>query len=111
MSIGSMIAGSTPLGGVVVAFPVAVLVFGLNPTHGRDFSLLIQSVGMSASSFLILYKKQHLLVGCGDMICKLIFMSIIGLIIGFELLCTTVACIVFVFMYQDFTENKTDSLR
>lgn len=61
MVFGSLIAGSTPLGGGVVAFPVVVLVIGLTPDQGRDFSVCIQSVGMNAAAFLLMTVKPHLL--------------------------------------------------
>jgi uncharacterized membrane protein YfcA len=60
MIFGSLIAGSTPLGGGVVAFPVAVLVLGLSPAQGRDFTLLIQSVGMNAATYMIMRTRPHL---------------------------------------------------
>ena len=44
MVLGSFIAGATPLGGGVVAFPVSVLVLNLSPKEGRDFTSFIQSV-------------------------------------------------------------------
>lgn len=61
MIAGSLIAGSTPLGGGVVAFPIAVLVIGFKPSEGRDFTVLIQSVGMNAAAYLIMLKKSELL--------------------------------------------------
>ena len=61
MIAGSMIAGSTPLGGGVVAFPVAVLVIGFTPAEGRDFTVLIQSIGMNAAAYLIIMDKGELL--------------------------------------------------
>jgi len=61
MIAGSMIAGSTPLGGGVVAFPVAVLAIGFTPAEGRDFTVLIQSVGMNAAAYLIIMDKGELL--------------------------------------------------
>lgn len=54
MVFGSFIAGSTSEGGGAVAFPVMTLVFGTEPTVARDFSLMIQSVGMTAASLTIL---------------------------------------------------------
>lgn len=42
MTVGSFIGGSTPLGGGVVAFPVATLLLELTPAQGRDMSALIQ---------------------------------------------------------------------
>mmetsp|Transcript_3040 Transcript_3040/g.6668 ORF Transcript_3040/g.6668 Transcript_3040/m.6668 type:complete len:392 (+) Transcript_3040:199-1374(+) len=118
MIVGSMIAGSTPLGGGIVAFPVSVLVLGFSPTEGRDFSLMIQSVGMTAASFLIFYKKKHLLEGCEDLISRFVLMSVIGIIIGFELVgaaspyivnivyTTLVTCVVLVFGYRDFINHR-----
>lgn len=70
MIIGCFIAGSTPLGGAVTAFPVAVLVLKFTPVQGRDFSILIQSIGMTAAAYLITIRKKHLVkmdlvqVGC-----------------------------------------------
>merc|ERR1719265_8758 len=60
MVAGSLIAGSTPLGGGIVAFPVSELTIGFKPAEGRDFSALVQSVGMTAASFLIVTAKRHL---------------------------------------------------
>lgn len=60
MILGCFIAGSTPLGGAIVAFPVAVLVLKLTPVQGRDFGALIQSVGMVAAAYMIFMKKRHL---------------------------------------------------
>jgi uncharacterized membrane protein YfcA len=53
MCVGSFIAGATSEGGGAVAFPVMTLLFGIDPSIARDFSLMIQSVGMTAASVLI----------------------------------------------------------
>ncbi|MEL5213195.1 sulfite exporter TauE/SafE family protein [Serratia nevei] len=53
MALGSFIAGATSEGGGAVAFPVMVLVFDIPPSIARDFSLMIQSVGMVAASMTI----------------------------------------------------------
>jgi len=53
MCVGSFIAGATSEGGGAVAFPVMTLLFGIEPSVARDFSLMIQSVGMTAASVLI----------------------------------------------------------
>ncbi|VEU40647.1 unnamed protein product [Pseudo-nitzschia multistriata] len=118
MVLGSMIAGSTPLGGGVVAFPVSVLVLGFSPDQGRDFSLLIQSVGMTAASFLIFYKKRCLLSGCEDAMVIFSILSVIGMIVGFEcfsglspyvvniMYTTTVACIALVLAYFDVVARR-----
>ena len=54
MCVGSFVAGASSEGGGAVAFPVMTLVFSISPTVARDFSLMIQSVGMSAASVLII---------------------------------------------------------
>ena len=50
MIFGSMVAGATPEGGGAIAFPVMTLALGVKPSVARDFSFMIQSVGMTASS-------------------------------------------------------------
>jgi uncharacterized membrane protein YfcA len=54
MMFGSFIAGATSEGGGAVAFPVMTLLFEISPRVARDFSLLIQSVGMTAAASYIL---------------------------------------------------------
>jgi len=53
MAFGSFVAGATSEGGGAVAFPVMTLVFQLEPSVARDFSLMIQSIGMTAASYAI----------------------------------------------------------
>jgi len=60
MAVGSYIAGSTPMGGGTVGFPVLVLLMDLPATLGRDFSFAIQSVGMTSASIYILCTRQQL---------------------------------------------------
>ena len=55
MVLGSMVAGATSEGGAAVAFPVMTLMFGINPAVARDFSFMIQSIGMSCAAFTILF--------------------------------------------------------
>lgn len=57
MAGGSFIAGATSEGGGAVAFPVMTLGFGIAPSTARDFSLMIQAVGMIAAGFAILYTR------------------------------------------------------
>lgn len=83
MIFGSMIAGSTPLGGGVVAFPIAVLVIGLTPAQGRDFTLIIQAVGMNAAAFMLGLVKPHLLDF--TLIATFTIMGIPGMLMGFTL--------------------------
>lgn len=60
MAIGSYVAGSTPMGGGTVGFPVLVLLMDLPATLGRDFSFAIQAVGMTSASVYILCSRQPL---------------------------------------------------
>ena len=57
MIFGSMLAGATSEGGAAVAFPVMTLAFGIAPPVARDFSYMIQSVGMTAAACTILWMK------------------------------------------------------
>ena len=45
------------MGGGAVAFPVMTLALGVTPPVARDFSLMIQTIGMVAASFTILYQQ------------------------------------------------------
>jgi uncharacterized membrane protein YfcA len=60
MAMGSYVAGSTPMGGGTVGFPILVLLFGLPATLGRDFSFAVQSIGMTSASIFILCRRQPL---------------------------------------------------
>lgn len=60
MAFGSYVAGSTPMGGGTVGFPVLVLLFDLPATLGRDFSFAVQSIGMTSASIFILARRQPL---------------------------------------------------
>ena len=60
MAAGSYVAGSTPMGGGTVGFPVLVLLLELPATLGRDFSFAVQSVGMTSASIYILCRRQPL---------------------------------------------------
>ena len=57
MVFGSLVAGATSVGGGAVAFPVMTLVLGITPPVARDFSMMIQTVGMVAATFTILYQQ------------------------------------------------------
>ena len=54
MTFGSVVAGSTPMGGGTVAFPFLVLVFGMPPALGRNFGLAIQALGMTSAMIYII---------------------------------------------------------
>jgi len=47
----------TSEGGGAIAFPVMTLAFNISPTIARDFSVLIQSCGMTAASFTIIFMR------------------------------------------------------
>lgn len=53
MAVGSFIAGSTSEGGGAVAFPAMTILFDIQPAIARDFSLMIQSVGMTSAAIAI----------------------------------------------------------
>jgi len=81
MAFGSFIAGATSEGGGAVAFPVMTLLFKIKPHIARDFSLMIQSFGMTAAA-LTIFKKRIPVVGKAIIISGLA--AIIGNIIAFE---------------------------
>jgi uncharacterized membrane protein YfcA len=58
MAAGSYVAGSTPMGGGTVGFPILVLLFHEPAAMGRDFSFAVQSIGMTSASILILSRRQ-----------------------------------------------------
>lgn len=60
MAFGSYVAGSTPMGGGTVGFPILVLLFHESATLGRDFSFAVQSIGMTSASIFILARRQPL---------------------------------------------------
>jgi len=60
MFFGSYVAGSTPMGGGTVGFPILVLLFKQPATLGRDFSFAVQSIGMTSASIFILCRRQPL---------------------------------------------------
>ncbi|MCB1232228.1 MAG: sulfite exporter TauE/SafE family protein [Verrucomicrobiae bacterium] len=60
MALGSYAAGSTPMGGGTVGFPILVLLFQEPAELGRDFSFAVQSIGMTSASIFILARRQPL---------------------------------------------------
>ncbi len=58
MAFGSYVAGSTPMGGGTVGFPVLVLLLDQPVTLGRDFSFAVQSVGMTSAAIFIGCRRQ-----------------------------------------------------
>jgi uncharacterized membrane protein YfcA len=57
MIFGSFIAGASSEGGGAIAFPVMTLIYDIMPGTARNFSLAIQSVGMTAAALIILRNK------------------------------------------------------
>ncbi len=57
MMLGSVVAGSTPMGGGTVAFPTLVLFFRQPANMGRDFAMAIQALGMTSAMIFILCRK------------------------------------------------------
>lgn len=82
MVLGSFIAGATSEGGGAVAFPAMTLVFGIAPPVARDFSLMIQAVGMTAASATILWTRiaveRHALIWSS-------LGGAVGVVVGIEL--------------------------
>ena len=59
MTLGSMVAGGTSMGGGAVAFPVFTKILHVPPNEAKIFSLAIQSIGMSAASLTIVAMKTQ----------------------------------------------------
>lgn len=78
MALGSYIAGSTPMGGGTVGFPVLVLFFAMPAALGRNFSCMVQSIGMVSASILILCLRRPL---AG----RLLLWSMLGVCVGLPL--------------------------
>ncbi len=57
MVFGSFIAGASSEGGGAIAYPVMTLMFEIDPSVARNFSLAIQSIGMTAASLWIIAKR------------------------------------------------------
>jgi uncharacterized membrane protein YfcA len=60
MILGSLVAGSTPMGGGTVAFPILVLVFNEAPANAKNFGLIIQALGMTSAMLFIIARKVPL---------------------------------------------------
>ena len=57
MIFGSFIAGASSEGGGAIAFPAMTLLYDIMPHTARNFSLAIQSIGMTAAALIILRNK------------------------------------------------------
>ncbi len=59
MILGAFVAGVTPEGGGAVAFPILNIFLSIDREMARDFSLMIQSIGMTSASLFILTHKDN----------------------------------------------------
>lgn len=57
MIFGSIMAGASSEGGGAIAYPVMTLMFNITPEVARNFSLAIQSIGMTAATLWIFAKR------------------------------------------------------
>ena len=77
----SLLIGMTSEGGASVAFPIMTLVLNISPEIARDFSLMIQSCGMTAAAFTIFWMRVqlewHSIVFCS-------LGGVLGMVIGLE---------------------------
>jgi len=78
MTLGSPVAGSTPLAGGTVAFPILVLAFNEPASNARNFGLMIQALGMTAAMLFIIGRKVPLPV-------RVLTGSTAGAAIGFSI--------------------------
>jgi uncharacterized membrane protein YfcA len=81
MTLGSYVAGSTPMGGGTVGFPILVLLFEQPANLGRDFSFAIQSIGMVSASIFILSRRIPV---AWSMLAGAMIASMIGTPIGLQ---------------------------
>lgn len=58
MALGSYVAGSTPMGGGTIGFPVLVLLFDQPADIGRQFSFAVQSIGMTSAGIFIFATRR-----------------------------------------------------
>ncbi len=68
MSLGSVVAGSTPMGGGTVGFPVLVLILHQSANIGRNFGMAAQSLGMTSAMIFIFCRRtaiQSLMLAWG----------------------------------------------
>ncbi|CAH1802681.1 unnamed protein product [Owenia fusiformis] len=83
MVFGSLIAGMTSEGGGAIAFPVMTLAFNIHPNVARDFSLIVQSCGMTAATFTIFFMRVKIdwtaIINCS-------IGGVFGVVFGLELI-------------------------
>ncbi len=81
MTLGSYVAGSTPMGGGTVGFPILVLLFEQPANLGRDFSFAIQSIGMLSASIFIFSRRIPVAT---SMLAGAMIASLIGTPVGLQ---------------------------
>uniref|UniRef100_A0A914ZMR9 Membrane transporter protein n=2 Tax=Parascaris univalens TaxID=6257 RepID=A0A914ZMR9_PARUN len=83
MIVGATVAGMTSEGGGAIAFPVMTLLLHIDAAVSRDFSLMIQSCGMTSAAFTIIWMKivieWHSVVFCS-------LGAVAGIVFGFHVL-------------------------
>lgn len=57
---GSLVAGSTPMAGGTVAFPILVLAFHQPSSNARNFGFMIQAMGMTSAVLFAIGRKVRL---------------------------------------------------
>jgi len=82
---GAFVAGFTPEGGGAVAFPVLSVFLEVKREMARDFSMMIQSIGMTSASIFILTQKT---TNPKDYKPLLVFVPVcaLGTLLGFNVL-------------------------
>ncbi|MCU0796722.1 MAG: sulfite exporter TauE/SafE family protein [Akkermansiaceae bacterium] len=85
MVLGAFVAGLTPEGGGAVAFPVLSVFFSVDRVLARDFSLMIQSIGMTSASIFILSHPDNRLRTYKPLL-WFIPVTFVGFVLGMQLL-------------------------
>jgi uncharacterized membrane protein YfcA len=85
MVVGAFVAGVTPEGGGAVAFPVLNIFLNIDRTMARDFSLMVQSIGMTSASIYILSNKANTLSTYRPLL-LFIPVAFVGFLLGMQLL-------------------------
>jgi len=85
MVAGAFVAGFTPEGGGAVAFPVLNVFLHVDRVLARDFSMMIQSVGMTSASIFILSHKDTVVKDYKPLL-MFVPVCFVGFLIGMALL-------------------------
>jgi len=79
MTLGSLVAGSTPMGGGAVSFPFLVLWAGISPQDARNFGLVIQALGMTSAMVFIFCRRTPVQ---GRMLAWTVIGAAVGMFLG-----------------------------